>query len=116
MTHKYLEPAFGRLILRDLSTERLQLFFTCMAGRGIPYPTIIKVRDALSSILRSAKKFKYIQANPLDDVEMPADKRGELTKPVLIPQQFRSLLLLIPEPYATMVYVATYTGLRVSGN
>ena len=35
-------------------------------------------------------------------------------KPYLTPQQFDRLVELIPEPYASMVYVAIYTGLRVS--
>src|SRR5205823_316726 len=39
---------------------------------------------------------------------------GKLTKPYLTPSQFAVLVELIREPYATMVYVAVYTGLRVS--
>src|SRR5205814_3336734 len=35
-------------------------------------------------------------------------------KPYLTPKQFEQLVELIPEPYASMVYVAIYTGLRVS--
>ena len=35
-------------------------------------------------------------------------------KPYLTHQQFDLLVELIPEPYASMVYVAIYTGLRVS--
>jgi integrase len=30
------------------------------------------------------------------------------------PAEFQSLLLLVPEPYASMIYVAVWTGLRVS--
>jgi integrase len=46
---------------------------------------------------------------------MPAERRGKKrNKPYLTPNQFYSLLELIPEPYATMVFVAIYTGLRVS--
>jgi integrase len=41
-------------------------------------------------------------------------KRGELDKPMLSPVEFVSLLLLVPEPYASMIYVAVWTGLRVS--
>jgi integrase len=46
---------------------------------------------------------------------MPAERRGKKrNKPYLAPAQFNQLLELIAEPYATMVYVAIYTGLRVS--
>jgi len=43
------------------------------------------------------------------------DRRGKKrNKPYLTPRQFDTLKELIPEPYASMVYVAIYTGLRVS--
>ena len=35
-------------------------------------------------------------------------------RPYLTPQQFEQLIAETAEPYATMVYVAIYTGLRVS--
>jgi hypothetical protein len=43
---------------------------------------------------------------------MPADKRAR--RPTLTPSQFNTLIEFMPEPYATMVYVAIWTGLRVS--
>ena len=114
MIRKHLEPLFKDSMLRDLTPFALQKFFSSMAKKGIAYPTIIKVRDALSSVLNSAVRFEYLEKNPLESVVMPPDKRGKLTKPVLTPAEFQALLLLIPEPYATMVYIATFTGLRVS--
>jgi len=49
------------------------------------------------------------------DIQLPPDRRGKRThKPHLTPQQFNLLIEKIQEPYATMVYVAIYTGLRVS--
>jgi len=36
------------------------------------------------------------------------------TKPYITPEQFDELVARIPEPYASMIYVAVYTGLRVS--
>ena len=46
---------------------------------------------------------------------MPAEHRGRKTsKPFLYREQFDELITRIPEPYASMVYVAIYTGLRVS--
>ena len=53
--------------------------------------------------------------NPADSLRIPPDKRGKKrNKPYLTPRQFEELVELIPEPYASMVYVAIYTGLRVS--
>ncbi len=110
----YLKPAFGAKCFREITTMELQVFFSGMLARGIEHPTRVKVRDALSSILRSAKKFGLVEGNPLDDVTLPPDKRGKRKRFVITPAQFERIVAGIREPYATMVYVAVWTGLRVS--
>jgi integrase len=69
----------------------------------------------LSSILGSAVQYGLLVKNPVEGIRIPADKRGKRkTKPHVTPEQFEELLKLIPEPYASMVFVAVWTGLRVS--
>jgi integrase len=114
MIRKHLKPAFEDAALCDLTPLTLQRFFSSMPTRGIAHPTMVKVRDALSSVLRSAVVYEFLEKNPLEQLRLPPDKRGKLLKPVITPAQFHALLLLIPEPYASMVYVAVYSGLRVS--
>jgi len=111
---KHLEPSLGALSLRELNSRTLKQFFSSMANQGIPYPTIVKVRDALSSILRSAVEDELLVKNPLERLKLPLDKRPRRAKPFISPEQFNSLVQLIPEPYATSVYVCVWTGLRVS--
>ena len=110
---KHLLPKFGEMCLRDLTKLRLQEYFSSMAGK-VPYPTISKIRDTLSSVLRGAVKADYLNKNPLEDVELPIDKRPRRTKPTITPQQFQTLVEFMAEPYATAVYTALWTGLRVS--
>jgi integrase len=71
------------------------------------------MRDALSSVLRSAVP-EFLVKNPLDGLRLPRDKRGRRSKPFISPEQFNSLVQLVPEPYSTMLYVSVWTGLRVS--
>ena len=111
---KYLKPNFQNMYLRDLTPLTLQRYFSGMTAEGVAYPTIVKVRDALSSILRSAVRYGFLVKNPLDGLQLPPDKRGRRSKPVVSPEQFDNLVELVPEPYATMLYVAVWTGLRVS--
>jgi integrase len=113
MVAKYLEPRFGRLSLRDLTRLTLQQYFSSMAGKT-SYPTISKIRDALSSILRSAVECEYLNKNPIEGLRLPLDKRPRQSKPTITPQDFNKLVQLVSEPYATMLYVAVWTGLRVS--
>ena len=65
-------------------------------------------------MLRSSVRFEFLEKNPLERLQLPPDKRGKLSKPLISPAEFQSLLLLVPEPYSTMIYVAVYSGLRVS--
>ena len=50
--NKHSRPAFENSMLRDLTPLALQRFFSTMPARDIAYPTMIKIRDTLSSILR----------------------------------------------------------------
>ncbi len=110
---KYLKPEFSRLSLRDLTRLKVQEYFSNMAGT-VPYPTISKIRDTLSSILRSAVDADYLIKNPLDGLRLPLDKRARQPKSTITPEQFHALLALVPEPYASMLFVSVWTGLRVS--
>jgi integrase len=111
----YLLPTFGGLPLRDLSPLSIQRYFSNMATSALAHESRDKIRDVLSSVLRSAVEYGFLVRNPVENVRMPAERRGKKrNKPCLAPAQFHQLLELIAEPYATMVYVAIYTGLRVS--
>jgi len=100
------------MCLRDLTRLTLQEYFSGRAGMA--YPTTSKIRDALSSILRSAVDVEYLNKNPMEGLRLPLDKRPRQTKPTIKPEEFANLVQLVSEPYATMLYVAVWTGLRVS--
>jgi integrase len=110
----HLKPVFGSMCFREITTMELQVFFSGMAAKSIEHPTRVKVRDALSSVLRSARRFGLVEGNPLENVTLPPDKRGKRKKFVITPEEFVQILAGIREPYATMVFVAVWTGLRVS--
>lgn len=113
MIKKRLEPAFGSGSIADLTRSALQGYFANRAG-GVEYPTLLKIRDALSSILRSAVDGEFLEKNPMDKLKLPKDKRPRRAKPVITPLQFHHLLELMPEPYATMVATCVWAGLRAS--
>jgi integrase len=111
----YLVPAFGRLCLRDITTLTVQRYFSGFAASTLSHESKDKIRDVLSSILNSALNYGLLVKNPVHGVRLPAEKKGKRKqKPHISPEQFYALLAEIPEPYATMVYVAIFSGLRVS--
>ena len=110
----YLLPTFGKLSLRDMAPLTLQRYFTEMVNSPLSFESKDKIRDVLSSVLGSAKGYGFLVTNPAEGIRLPRNKQGRMTKPYVDPTTFAALLGLIREPYATMAYVAIYTGLRVS--
>jgi integrase len=129
---RYLVPTFGPLCLRELTPLTLQKYISGFeirepedtkqksperkgADRRLGRESVDKIRDVLSSILGSAVKYGYLVTNPAGSLQLPPARSGTRRhKPFVRPEQFASLVELIEEPYATMVYLAVYTGLRVS--
>jgi integrase len=111
----YLLPTFGSKCLRELTPMSLQAYFSAMTSSPLSHESKDKIRDVLSGVLRSAVTYGLLVRNPAENVKLPPEKRGrKRNKPYVTPEQFDALLELIVEPYATMLYVAVYTGLRVS--
>lgn len=113
----YLLPALGRITLFELeqpTSTAAQQVFTDLKGRGLAKESLDKIRDCFSSIMTSALKKRYISSNPAENITMPKGRPTPKLKPTITVQQFELLVEALPEPYATMVYVAVYTGLRVS--
>jgi integrase len=110
----HLKPAFGTLPLRDLTPLTVQRFLSAMADSKLSQESRDKVRDVLSSVLGSAVQYGLLVKNPVEGLKLPPAKKGRVSKPYVTPQQLHALLELIAEPYATMVFVAVYTGLRPS--
>lgn len=128
----YLVPTFGSLCLRDLTPLTLQKYISGFqisepddikqrnpegdgAKKHLSRESVDKIRDVLSSVLGSAVKYGFLVTNPAEALQLPPSRRGARRhKPFVRPEQFSTLVQLIEEPYATMVYVAVYTGLRVS--
>jgi integrase len=112
--NNYLNPAFELTLMRDLTPLILQQYFSGDAISNLSHESRDKIRDVMSSILSSAITYGILAKNPIEGVRLAPGKRGNRIKPYIDPVKFESLLVLIPEPYATMVHVAAFTGMRPS--
>lgn len=110
----YLNPAFGSKCMRDLTPLTLQQFFSGIVNSKLSYESRDKIRDVMSSILTSAVTYGILVTNPMQAVRLAPARQGKRVKPYIDPAKFSAFLARIPEPYATMVYVAAFTGLRPS--
>jgi integrase len=110
----YVRPAFGALMLRDVGTLVIQRYFAEMAKSPLSHESLDKIRDVLSSVMNSAVRYGLLIKNPVEGVRLPPRKRGNRVKPFIDEETLDRIVTKIREPYATMVYVAAYTGLRPS--
>lgn len=110
IVRRHLIPFFGSMRLPEIGTAEVQMFLAEKAKRFAPW-TVHQLRSVLSKIFGTAQSWGYLESNPTSKVQMPAlvDKRERLT---LTPQQVRSLLAELEEPFRTMVLLAVLSGLR----
>jgi integrase len=109
----HLNPEFGELMLREMTLEVQQGYFARLQQSSLSAESVDKIRDVLSAVLRTAVEYGRLNTNPAEKIRL---KKRKLCgpKPFLGIEQFFALLQLMAEPYATMVYVAVFTALRVS--
>jgi integrase len=109
----YLIPEFGNLLLREITLEPLQGYFARLQQGKLSFESIDKIRDVLSAVLRTAVDYGRLLNNLAEKIRLKR-RRARGPKPFLKIQQFYALLEAMAEPYASMVYVAVFTALRVS--
>ena len=115
IVNNYLLPVFGGKMLREMTSLTLQQYFSGLSATNLSHESRDKIRDVLSAVLGFAKQHGLLHLNPAEGLRLPVPRIGRRrSKPYLTPAQFEALVALFPEPYATMVYVAIFTGLRVS--
>jgi hypothetical protein len=113
LLENHLNPAFGDLMLREITLEPLQSYFTRLQQSKLSPESVDKIRDVLSAVLRTAVEYGRLLTNPAEKVRL-RKRRIARRKPFLRIEQFYQLLEVVCEPYATMMYAAVFTALRVS--
>src|SRR4029079_12062352 len=109
----HLNPEFGDLMLREITVERAQNYFARLQRTSLAAESLDKIRDVMSAVLGAAVDFNRLVTNPVAKIRLKK-RRINKPKPFLRIAEFYALMDSLPEPYATMVYVAAFTGLRVS--
>jgi integrase len=110
MVRRHLNPFFGQVRLPDIGSADVQIFLAEKSKRYSP-KTLLSLRNLLSKIFGTAQKWGYLQLNPAQGTQVPAQvaTRERLT---LTPEQVRALLVVLAEPFRTMVLLAVLSGLR----
>ncbi len=109
----HLLPAFGNRRLCDISAVEVQRYILEKFSKGLGWETCNHLRNLLSKIFASAKKWGHFAGeNPASAVELP-EKKPAREKCVLMPDDVTRLLAVLREPVFTMALIAVLTGLRI---
>ena len=110
LVRRHLLPFFGKICLPEIGPADVQMFLADKAKRFAP-KTVLSLRNLLSKIFGTAKRWGNLESNPAQGAQVPAlvDTRERLT---LEARQVHALLSELAEPYRTMVLLAVLSGLR----
>lgn len=104
-----IKPGLGRLALRSLSKEVIQLFIDRLEGRASP-KTIRNVHTFLRTALQSATDARAIPSNPAIGVTVPPLVKN--LKTAITPVQFERLLGCVDSYWQLLVETAAESGAR----
>src|SRR5579864_5761900 len=112
MWRRYLKPRGGTM-LRDFRTvDGERMLESIAAEHQLTSTTLAHIKAFLSGIFRYAKRQGLINSeNPMRDVVLPKGKPAGETYAYSL-EEITQMLNVLPEPAATIVAVAAFTGVR----
>ncbi len=109
----YINPNLGKIKLRDLRADRIQMFITQLLKAGTGIYTIRKIRDVLHCALNQALKQDLVIRNPVNLVDPPQKPHKEMT--VLTESEVSRFLVAANSHRLEALFQLTVTtGLRES--
>jgi integrase len=113
---EYIKRRWGSYRLPDVRTIAVEEWLGSLIGIKTQKPvapaTKAKVRNVMHALFNHAIRHEWLERNPITPVRQSA-KRQRIPD-VLQVDEIRALLVELPEPVKTMVFIAATTGLRVS--
>ena len=109
---RYVKPD-GAIALRDVRTLEAEQMLQAIAHReNLSRKTLGHIKHFLSGVFRYARRQGVLAGpNPVHDVEIPKGRPGGETCAYWLEEELK-MLAVLPEPAATVVATAAFTGAR----
>jgi hypothetical protein len=109
----HILPKLGRLTLTEIDTKAVQAFVAYLSTDGRSRKTVENVLVSLSSILRTARTWKYPCGGfSLRDITMPREGAKKEQR-FFTDAEVGKILAVAPEPFGTILAVTAVLGLRI---
>ena len=102
--------AFGDYELRHIDRMAVEEWVADLQASGLGPSAIRQARQVLNSIMKLAVEAGYLLVNPVTGVKAPRQNDREML--FLSAEEVERLAAAIRPPYATLVYLLAYGGLR----
>lgn len=113
LAEKHLLPAFGGLMLDEVSRPDIQRFIQFKCQSGYSAQTVRHLRNLLSNIFTKARLWGYSGPdNPAQYVEVPRMVRVRSAR-VLTPDEVSRLAGALSGPTRTIFLLCVFTGIRI---
>jgi integrase len=109
----YLLEAFGDSRVHEITVEDVQSFADRLSKEGKSNWTVIRIVNALSSVLTLAKKNQLVVFNPVESVEKPQAKRQREPYPLTLAEVHQLADAAGSSDERNLILVAAFTGARM---
>jgi integrase len=109
--NRWIIPYFGGWPLGDIKTPDVQKFVNQF--RDYSGSVLKHLRATLSRVFATAVDWEYLTRNPVSGLKLPGGKPVQRAR-VLSPEEIRTLVTDLAEPYRTMVIIMAGTAIRES--
>lgn len=107
----HVRPVLGGKRLDRVTSQDVQKAVSAMVDRGLSPATIRRARNVLSAAFKQAVRWRLLQRNPVDDVDVPRQVRREMHAMNL--DEARAFLAVTDQgPHAVLFAFALATGMR----
>lgn len=109
----YLKARSGEVRLREFRTcDAERLLADIARKQPLSRNTLKHIKSLLSGIFKHAKRIGTLNGtNPIQDVSIPKGEEGEETYAYSL-EEVTKMLTILPEPAATAIATAAFTGMR----
>lgn len=112
---KHLKPFFGNLNINQITFAVVEKYVAAAGKKGVSPATLRKILTTLSGIMAYAMKHRYIDHNPVREIERPADDRKDEDGDMLVLQPEEVKVLVDgaeTQKDRTLYMAAALTGMR----
>jgi integrase len=110
VVNNYLLPEFGAMPIARITHEAVQRYVNRLSADGQSAANVHNIYKALRKAMNTGVRMRMVKVSPCTNVDLPRPPRSEML--FLTAEEVRALAEKIDPYYRTLIYTASYTGLR----